>query len=231
MIVFTTINIYGNFEAQNEALLSWCDKYKVYSVNPSDEIEIGSNLYPFIEFIPTNDYYEYNGKKLVRLNSILDSIKEIDTNYCAIVNSDIILDSSLKFKDIDNAIIIATRWEIDGNKLYPFNNGYDLFIFKKSKINLFYNKNYVIGMPWWDFWLPLIALKANMSVYHIKNKVISHRTHETNYDSEKWVEFGEFLYKDIIVNLMSRAVDVDIFSFCNTVKNYIEYKQKNIKIK
>ena len=33
MKVFTTINPNDNFDAQNEALLSWSEKFDVYSVN------------------------------------------------------------------------------------------------------------------------------------------------------------------------------------------------------
>ena len=33
MVVFTTINPNGNFEAQNEAMSSWALKFTIFSVN------------------------------------------------------------------------------------------------------------------------------------------------------------------------------------------------------
>jgi hypothetical protein len=231
MKVFTTINPYSNYEAQNEALLSWSKYYDVYSVNTSDEIEISKEKFPYINFIETDDIFDYNGRKLVRLNAILDIIKIIDTVDCAIINSDIILNK--KINNIpDNGLVIASRWELNENeKPYQFNDGYDLFIFNKSLINLLKNNKYVIGMPWWDFWIPLISIKAGVRVYHIKNHLISHRTHQTNYDKDIWIKFGEYLYEDIMINLLKNPIKEKVYTFCSGVKDFIEKKQINIKVK
>jgi hypothetical protein len=232
MKIFTTINPYGNFESQNESLLSWSKYYEVFSVNPKDEIEIAKDKFPYVKFIETDNIFIYGKKKLVKLNAILKSMKEIDSKKFAIVNSDIILKRDIPTKFLTADLTIGTRWELDDvNKPYPFNNGYDLFIFNKDIIDFFINENYVIGMPWWDFWIPLIAIKLQLSVNHIKNEIIYHRTHQTNYDADIWIKFGEYLYKDIIINLMKRKIDVDVYTFCTVVKKFIESKQKNIKIK
>lgn len=45
MKVFTTINPYGNFDAQKEAILSWTKFYEVYSVNSEEEINLAKDLY------------------------------------------------------------------------------------------------------------------------------------------------------------------------------------------
>lgn len=229
--VFTTINPYGNYEAQNEALLSWSKFYDVYSVNQTDEIEIAKEKFPYVNFIETDQIYNYNNKKLVKLSGILDAIKKVGSDDVAIINSDIILSNKIKYKKLNNDLIIATRWEIsDSKESYPFNNGYDLFIFNYKNIDLFYNQNYVIGMPWWDFYIPVIAIKLGLNVYHIKNKLILHRTHETNYDHDSWVKFGEYLYNDIMVKLMKNPMNVDVYHFCISVKQFIGKKQINIKL-
>ena len=232
MKIFTTINPYNNFEAQNEALLSWSKYYEVYSVNPMEEIEIVKDKFPYVKFIETDDIFIYGEKKLVKLNAILKSMKMIDSKKFAIINSDIILKRDIPTKFLKSDLTIGTRWELDDiNKPYPFNNGYDLFIFNKELIDLYLNDNYVIGMPWWDFWIPLITIKLQLTVTHIKNDIIYHRTHDTNYDSDVWLKFGGYLYNDIIISLMKRNIDVDVWTFCTVVKKFIESKQKNIKIK
>jgi len=231
MKIFTTINPYGNFEAQNEALLSWSKYYQVYSVNLPEEIEIAKEKFPYINFIETNNTFEYGSKKLVKLNAILDAIKTTDATDCAIVNSDIILNNKIG-KLPESGLVIATRWEInDIDKSYPFGDGYDLFIFNRSLINLLQNNKYVIGMPWWDFWIPMISIKAGVKVYHIKNHLISHRTHTTNYDKDIWIQFGQYLYQDIMINLLQNPVKETVYTFCTGVKNFIESKQINIKVK
>ena len=164
MVVFTTINPNGNFEAQNEAMSSWSSKFTIYSVNTKNDIDKIKDIYPYVNFIETEDTYIYKGKELIKLNALLEAIKSSDKEYACIVNSDIILNSNidisylLKNKYLDKGLIIATRYELDGEKEpYPFTDGYDMFIFNKKNVNLFLNKNYVIGMPWWDYWIPIIS--------------------------------------------------------------------------
>jgi len=240
MTVFTTINPYGNFEAQKEAMLSWCEKYKVYSVNSEEEIEIAKDLYPEISFIETKKTFQIGKKTLIRLDGILDAIKSTDAKKCAIVNSDIILNGRINLgKKQDGSLVIATRWEIGDVPSYPFSNGYDLFIFDRRNIGIFYNKNYVIGMPWWDFWIPIIANRTGLTIQHIKNDIILHRTHETNYEQETWHAFANLFYADIrslgglwkIDESILRDPNMEDGKFCTHMKKFIESVQTNIKIK
>ncbi len=235
--IFTTINPYGNLENQLEALNSW-SKYKVFSVNTKEEILLINGVFKDINFIETNNVYKETNKNLIKLDSILEAIESINSNnHIVIINSDIILSSNIKNifdKKLIESLVIATRWEIDNNNTqnsYPFIHGYDFFMFPTKYIRLFKNQNYVIGRPWWDYWIPLIAIKANIPVHHIKNKLIFHRTHKTNYDQDSWIKFGEFLYKDIMINLLKNPVNNTIYDFCSGVKLFIESKQINIKIK
>jgi len=233
MKVFTTVNPYGNFEAQNEALRSWSAKYEVISVNHAEELDMAREKFPYVRFVESEGSYDYRGKKLVPLNSILSAIKKEGDRLCAIVNSDIILDGDINIPpSAANGLTIATRWELDGEKdTYPFINGYDLFIFERRNADLFMNSRYVIGMPWWDFWIPSIAIKAGLPLHHIKSKRIFHRTHETNYDNDIWISFGESLYRDLMLGILNNPMEIDVYEFCKGVKAFIEKNQKDIKIK
>ena len=238
-MIFTTINPNGYFEVQNNALLSWSSKFDVYSVNTSSEIEKIKDLYPYIKFIETDDTYDYNGKIMIKLNGVLNAIKKVSPRYFCIINSDIILDkkvgkSLFNDKYLYDGVILATRYEIDKDKpFYAFVSGYDMFIFDIKYIDILFNNNYVIGLPWWDFWVPLISYKALLKIYHIKNQVIYHKTHETNYEHDSWVKFGGHLYKDIVIDLMklNGNPDVSVEEFCSITKKFIESKHINIKIK
>ena len=248
MNIFTTINPNGNFEAQNEAMSSWASKFSVYSVNTKNDIGKIKDLYPYIKFIETEEIYLYKEKELIKLNAILEAIKNSDKEYACIVNSDIILNTNidvsslLKDKYLDKGLIVSTRFELDEDKdPYPFTAGYDMFIFNKKNVNLFLNKKYVIGMPWWDYWMPIISNKNQFNIYHISNRYIYHRTHQTNYDVDIWEEFGQDLYKDIVTKkgVWSTAdgkvvSDIknyaDIYSFCTSIKKFIEKEQININL-
>ena len=248
MNIFTTINPNGNFEAQNEAMSSWASNFTIYSLNTKEDIDSIKDLYPYINFIETEETYFYKNKKLIKLNAILKAIENSDKEYVCIVNSDIILntnmDISILLKDryLDKGVIIGTRFELDGDKEpYPFTAGYDIFIFNKKNVNLFLNKNYVIGMPWWDYWIPIISNKNSFTIYHINSKLIYHKTHQTNYDGDVWNEFGQSLYKDIVSKKGFWSTTdgkvfndiknyADIYSFCTSIKKFIEKEQININL-
>jgi hypothetical protein len=237
MKIYTTINPYSNFEVQSQSIKTWSNHYQVYSVNLKEEIEKIKDLYPDVIFIETDNIFNYNGKKLIKMNAILESVDKSD--IAAIVNSDISLNESMSI-DVDsrylkNGIVIGTRYEIDNGNVYPFIYGYDIFIFDPKNIPVFSNDNYVIGMPWWDYWVPIAFIKKGMNVFHLKNQVIYHRTHETNYDMNIWLEFGRYFYNDIVRDILRYSNEISLEEFIAgdfgeqmDIKKYIESKQINI---
>lgn len=240
MKVFTTINPNDNFGFQSRSISSWSNKYKVYSINTKEEIEKIKDFYPYVNFIETKDTFNYKTKKLIKLNSILSSIDEVcNSEQVCIVNSDIILNESLQLninqRYLINGVFIGTRYELDGGNKYPFVYGYDLFIFNSQYSKVFKNDNYVIGMPWWDYWIPLVCIKSGMNLYHIKDELIYHITHETNYDMSIWFDFGNKLYKDIVIDTFSKNISLDEFIMGDKgeqmdIKKFIEYKQINLSV-
>jgi hypothetical protein len=241
MEIFTTINPNDLSDTQLNAISSWTKKYKVYSVNRKEEIERIKDIYKDVNFIETDDTYLYKNKKLIKLNSILDSIEKVSNGISAIINSDIILNDevelNIKNRYLINGIFIGTRYELDNGEKYPFIYGYDIFIFNSKYAPLFKNEKYVIGMPWWDYWIPICALKNRLNVYHIKDEIIYHKTHETNYEYKIWLEFGRHLYNDIIVDTLDSDTILPLSKFYKgeenepiEVKKFIESKQINISV-
>lgn len=241
MKVFTTINPNDGSDTQLNAISSWTKKYKVYSVNRKDEIEKIKDVYKDVIFIETDDTYLYKNKKLIKLNSILDAIEKTTDGISAIINSDIILNDevelNIKSRYLINGIFIGTRYELDNGRKYPFIYGYDIFIFNSKYSNIFKNDNYVIGMPWWDYWFPICALKNRLNIYHIKDEIIYHKTHKTNYEHKIWLEFGKHLYNDIIVDTLDSDIILPLSKFYKgeenepiEVKKFIESKQINISV-
>lgn len=241
MKIFTTINPYGNFEVQSHSINTWSKYYQVYSVNLKEEIEKIKDIYPNVIFIETNNTFNYKNKRLIKLDAILEAIEEKSSGIVAIINSDIKLkeDSEININKryLKNGVFIGTRYELDGDKKYPFIYGYDIFIFDSKYTNIFKNDKYVIGMPWWDYWVPISCVKNGLNLYHIKDELIYHTTHETNYDYNIWLKFGESLYNDIIVDLLGYDKTLPLSNFYSSeksgkldVKKFIESKQINISI-
>jgi hypothetical protein len=243
MNVFTTINPNGDIESQIQSTNTWTSKFKVYSVNTKEEILKIKDKFKNIEFIETDKTIDINGRKLIKLNAILDSIVMKESKYSCIINSDIIFNNSIdpdklfSKKHLDDGIIIGSRYELDGDKKYLFEDGYDLFIFDIKNIKIFYSDNFALGMPWWDFWIPMMADRFLLKIYNTKNEVIYHKTHDTNYSFDLWETFGNrFLAELIKMGLkVNRASGSSHFfenngQLCKVCKNFIESKKIDIEI-
>lgn len=90
-------------------------------------------------------------------------------------------------------------------------------------------------MPWWDYWVPLACIKSGLNLYHIKDELIYHITHQTNYDKDIWLEFAKCLYDDIVVNTFNKNIRLEEFMMGDEgeqmdIKKFIEYKQINVSI-
>jgi hypothetical protein len=243
MNVFTTINPNGDIESQIYSIDTWASKFKVYSVNTKEEILRIKEKFKNVEFIETDKVVDFNGKKLVKLNAILDAIVMKKSKYSCITNSDIILNKSIdpkkliSKKHLEDGIIVSKRYELGGEKIYQFEDGYDLFIFNIKNIKIFYNEGFALGMPWWDFWIPMMADRFLLKLYFTKNEVIYHKTHDTNYSYDSWEIFGNrFLAELISMGLKVNRVDGAKHFFenngqlCQVCKNFIESKKIDIKI-
>lgn len=243
MNVFTTINPNGDIESQIYSTDTWASKFKVYSVNTKEEILKIKDKFKNVEFIETDKTIDVNGRKLIKLNGILDAIVMKKSKYSCITNSDTILNKSIdpkklfSKKHLDDGIIVSKRYELDGEKIYRFEGGYDLFVFDIKNIKIFYNEEFALGMPWWDFWIPMMADRFLLKLYFTKNEVIYHKTHDTNYSDDSWELFGfRFLSEIMKMGLKVNMVDGSKHFFenngqlCEVCKNFIESKKIYIKI-
>jgi hypothetical protein len=197
MKIFTTINPKSNFEAQNEAIQSWLKKYEVISVNTEEEISEIKEIYPDVNFISTNETYQYKNKKLIKFDSILSEMSKIN-GYSFFLNSDIILkedmEISINERHLNNGIYLSTRYDVDDDSVSFFKWGFDFFCIHSKYLHHFKNEKFAIGLPWWDYWLPICAYMNGFNLYHLDYELFYHRKHETNYDMEKWKDLGKDLY-------------------------------------
>jgi hypothetical protein len=201
MKIFTTINPKNNFEAQNEAIQSWLKKYQVVSINTKEEINKIKNKYPGVSFVPTTDTYEYNNKKLIKIDSILLEMSKVN-GYSCFLNSDIILkdgmDIEINQRHLNNGIYLSTRYDVDEeNNLSKFVWGFDFFCIHSKYSKHFRNEIFTIGLPWWDYWIPICAYMKGFNLYHIDYELFYHKKHKLNYDMKKWYSLGQELYEHL----------------------------------
>ncbi|MEB3212955.1 MAG: hypothetical protein VKL39_16495, partial [Leptolyngbyaceae bacterium] len=96
-------------------------------------------------------------------------------------------------------VIFASRYDtyaFDYPEKYLYWKGFDFFIFDRKLADFFLKSDilsvfeYCLGAPWWDYWLPCIALKKGFKLKYMKNFDIFHILHKINYDLEDYRKIG-----------------------------------------
>ena len=70
-----------------------------------------------------------------------------------------------------------------------FSVGYDYFLMSADVLDDFADSPFCIGMPFWDYWLPLMALLKGRTLKALLSPVALHIAHETRWDDSIYVFF------------------------------------------
>lgn len=188
-------------EKQQAAIQSWLDlEFTVVSLNIQKEIDILQPVFKDVHFaLVENHGKEQYGKPFVYVSDVLDYLSKYGTSVCGIVNSDILLRAGDNFTQFlshegKDSVIISSRIDIDEpssetGEFYHY--GFDLFFFDRQFLSYYpQSDTYCLGIPWWDYWIPLIAKQNDLNLKIIENTVVYHVKHEINYSIKNWREVG-----------------------------------------
>jgi protein O-GlcNAc transferase len=196
----------GNLESQRLALQSWqVLGFKVISLNNSSEVTILRSLYPHTTFHAVSRDAELEvGKPLIYLDHVWEYLQnacvktETGNGIFGIINSDIHLkvdfdDLALIEREAKQSLVVSSRIEVENpdqttGRIYT--RGFDAFFFDADLLAKLPKSNYCLGMPWWDFWLPLIAQQHSVPIKYLTTPAAYHVQHRINYRSDLWERFG-----------------------------------------
>jgi predicted O-linked N-acetylglucosamine transferase (SPINDLY family)/glycosyltransferase involved in cell wall biosynthesis/predicted O-methyltransferase YrrM/ubiquinone/menaquinone biosynthesis C-methylase UbiE len=190
----------NNLEKQKTAIASWKSLgFSVVSLNTSSEIKQLQTLYENVTFHPvTRDAQAEVGKPLIYLDDILNFFKHQNSKICGIVNSDVQLKTDDKFyswvlEQAKNAVVFGSRIEIESsNELQGeiYDKGFDFFFFNQQFLTAFPKTSFCLGLPWWDFLIPLIALQQGWTLKRLVTPIAYHVKHSVNYSNVNWQKYG-----------------------------------------
>jgi hypothetical protein len=185
---------------QQAAVRSWLRLgLNVISVNSAEEIGELRPHFPGIRFFEAARTAEdLCGKPLVPISELILQLKESNTPIIGIVNSDIIFEEPNVLTDIMRSyvaehLLFGHRIDIDrkGSRVgFPYSGGYDFFFFERSHADVFSSPDMVMGMPWWDFWMPFAANLNGLRLIKLDGARIFHNMHSIGYSNELFLEFG-----------------------------------------
>jgi hypothetical protein len=191
---------------QQYCIQSWADAgLKVVSLNFPEEIPDLVRQYPDVTFVAL-DRRECAtfGHKTPLLTELLHFLARQDEEIVGIMNADIFLEPDDwvgAIRDaVKGAILVAHRYNVDvSSHRDPAMHvkGFDLFFLERREIPELPHSLFAMGMPWWDYCLPLAFELKGLKVNLLTRPHAFHLQHPNNFKMSTWrrmaKEFAEFV--------------------------------------
>lgn len=199
-----------NLELQRRAVASWQRLgFNVISVNSLPELDKVKDGFPGVTFVSVRrDSTDITGKRTVYFDDVLGALVASRSEVCGIINSDIVLsagnalvdflhDQAVRCFVFGSRIDVASLDQLDGEE---YLEGFDYFFFDKSLISIYPSSDFCLGVPWWDYWAPLVPVIKGIKTKQIISPIAYHLLHETKWDDTMFFAFGKRL-RDKLLSL------------------------------
>lgn len=215
MIFITSISpSHINQDSQFKAVNSWLKLgVKVYSLNCDMEQDLLKDKYKDVTFVQVKRTREDLFKKsVIPINQLIDFGVRCEDNkdgLIVLINSDIILEENKekfeKFKSyVNQGFVYVTRHNYNEvmKSCIPESWGIDVFAFHKRIGNIFpRNEVFCMGVCFWDYWLPFVAMNKGVKLFWINEKWAYHKTHKLQWNRNHWqICVNAFRKENNIVN-------------------------------
>jgi hypothetical protein len=207
----------GNAALQLAAVDSWHKLgFRVLSVNTKPEIDLLLEAFPQVQFIETGrDASAIAGKPYIFFDDLLHALKESKAEVCGIVNSDIHLLAGADFPEFirhnaADGVLFGARVDVesfDSPAGEMYDEGFDYFFFGRKIISAYPAAEFCLGVPWWDYWAPLLPLLAGMPIKELLTPVAFHIRHDAHWDDRLYENFGKKLVQYFSENSMLLAFE------------------------
>jgi len=190
---------------QMEALISWVRHgFAVCSLNAPAEIAVLADFGSVCELVPfMPGPRDAQGRALVPVAKLLElSFDRNQGNQAWLLNSDLILDGGPEVIGPvgESDVVLIPRWDLDtGNRSAVSNPwGWDGVVLGKNLRGLFTNPRFMLGTPWWDYWVPFRALSRGFAVHCLVRRWAVHPVHPERWNErdrrrlagQMWAEAG-----------------------------------------
>lgn len=200
-ITIATSIVPRNFELQRATINSWINLgIKVISLNSAEEVAIVSQNFPDVPINTVNRTAEAaTGKPYVFFDDVRSALLDEPSKICGIVNSDIMLNADPNLADFivettGDGLLFGSRIDIDSMTNLDgakFIYGFDFFFFRKEVLELFPGSDFCLGVPWWDYWAPLVPIVKGVRCRELISPVAFHLKHETKWASGLYCDYGK----------------------------------------
>lgn len=193
-------------EEQLAALATWRGfATRIVTVNEARESELLTDLPDWIERHTFDDEIPYP-RPYVRLSKLAEAMERGGggCDRVAFCNSDISLadkDDLARILDLDqeSCLVFSSRTDTDedGNLISVYTDGFDFFCFRPEHARLIAHPDMYIGLPWWDFLVPLAFMRAGQLTTRLDGHHIHHRKHAQKWDPVQYYEKASIVLRSI----------------------------------
>ena len=190
------------YQAQCVAAWRACG-FRVISVNAAPEVPLLRAFYPDIEIaVADRDMSAICGKPLVPLSEMVSVLRQTGSPVGGIVNSDVFVPPCDVTGWIRQSLegtpgsgeghdcLFLNRQEVshpvdrDGP---TYNFGFDTFFCKISALETIACDPFTIGLPWWDYFLPMAFILEGYRVAQIDRLPLRHLSHPHKWNADNWL--------------------------------------------
>jgi hypothetical protein len=187
----------AELEHQKYCIASWRSAgFKVTTVNGRSEVARIGALQLDVEILTAAQ----DEKPLVL--DILSCIATKGCRYAGIINADCALlpyqkPSKRLIKYLDNTLVLAERVDVD-DLLIPQPDscgGFDAFFFDTSVLPSDFCPTFRIGVPWWDYYLPIAVAAQGGRVVNLMTPFLVHRVHKRSWTGAERQRMGQEFWR------------------------------------
>lgn len=185
---------------QRLAVRSWIKLgFAVTSLNPPDEHGFLRQAYPEVKLATApRDGRAVVGKPCVYFDDILAYLKTSRAEVFGIINSDVFLEGDASLVDLlcaeaKGALVFGSRLEAGSPHSatgWTYRLGYDYFFFDRCLLDAYPKSDFMLGIPWWDYWAPMVPVQNKVPVKYLDSPIAYHVSHPVDYSKAQLLSFG-----------------------------------------
>lgn len=182
---------------QEACIRSWIAAgFNPYSVNGPGDVVPFPDLVEVIRVPRTAK--EMHGKSVVFIADMFAAANAVSTGPALITNADILLRPTFDLAGLaatlpEDGAAIAHRIDVarvDSTTGTPEYAGFDVFIAHTSRLARLPEGGFAIGIPWWDYFVPMALRAGGVDVHLLAEPAAYHLMHDLNWDEGRWIGGG-----------------------------------------
>ena len=204
----TTTDNTNRYNWQRLCINSWyASGHEVFSMNDKSEINELKAYFPDVNFIQSDrSTIDINGKPLIYISDALNWSKNLGLDRLAIINADIVISEvDQKMQNEKRTFLFSNRINIENENSTTgeFFGGIDYFNLSNEFITMLPESLFCFGLPWWDYWLPIQALKNQITIYSLSQDskpILLHKKHKDAWNSKEFMVLGAYFFDTLFNN-------------------------------